>query len=275
MTRALNVLAAYAPILNFGIVCSVFVFLVSGANQANARAATPARHHASNTSKPAAKEIKPATLFTSEQIVEAVKRANIVSNGYPIDASVNGSEIVVSTYRRPQAFDNDCKIDAVLIAKQVVDLDAKAIEKVSVVFQDAKHSNRYHKVIVTAADVRAFGAGHINQDKFLESLVIVSGTETNALVQYKDLSYQDILDGKASCGILSREREQAFARIRELEKRGLAQQSVSEDLEIYLRIEDLCRRQNQFEAKIKLDELNRVLAQQEQVTGLKAKQNRM
>jgi hypothetical protein len=237
---------------------------VNGAMDALA-ATKAAKGQTKGLSKPAIKVSK--TLLTPAQLVEAIKRANIVTAGCPIDATVGGLEIVISTYRRPKAFDHDCKIDAVLIAKQIVDLDPKNIERVSVIFQDSKHSNRYHKVVVTAADVVAFGAGQINQDKFLDSLAIVSGTEPNVLIQYKDLSYQDILDGKASWGMLTSERQQAYGRIRVLEKRGLAQQSVSEDMDLYLRIEDLCRRQNQFEAKAKLDALNRQLAQQEQVTG--------
>jgi hypothetical protein len=74
---------------------------------------------------------------TVNQIVKAVDQAKILANGTGVRAAINGSEVYISTYRNTRANDNDCKIEALLIAKTTIDLAPTDIGRVTVYFYNS------------------------------------------------------------------------------------------------------------------------------------------
>jgi hypothetical protein len=207
--------------------------------------------------------VSTATQISPDRIVDAIRGGKIISPGFPLSANSGGHQVTVTTYRNPDASNNDCKIDAVLIAKQVIDLDSKNIARVNVIFHNYRNPVQFQKVVVTAGDVDAFGTGKIGQDTLLESLTLTNGTETNALSEFRRLNYKQILDSAEFAGPLEAERQQAFARIRSLQAKGLENGLLHDDLDDYLRVEDLCRHEHLDRAKDRLSELNAVLDEQE------------
>lgn len=109
---------------------------------------------------------------TVNQIVTTVEKAKILANGTRVSAAINGSEVYVSTYRNARANDNDCKIEALLIAKTAMDLAPSDIGRVTVYFHSAANINKRKVVSVTAGDVKAFGSGQMGKEQLLASLSI-------------------------------------------------------------------------------------------------------
>ncbi|CAN5293707.1 hypothetical protein BH11CYA1_BH11CYA1_48140 [soil metagenome] len=109
---------------------------------------------------------------TVNQIVNAVDQAKILANGTGVRAAINGSEVYISTYRNTRANDNDCKIEALLIAKTTIDLAPTDIARVTVYFYNAVNRNKRKIVSVTAGDVKAFGSGQMSKEQLMASLAI-------------------------------------------------------------------------------------------------------
>ncbi len=115
---------------------------------------------------------------SSQDLVSAIEKAKVLSTGTRVAASVNGAEAYVSTYRNARATDDDCKIEAILVAKTIMDLAPADISRVTVYFYNALRLNKRKEVAVTAGDVKAFGAGQLSQEQLLASIAI-KDTELN------------------------------------------------------------------------------------------------
>lgn len=108
--------------------------------------------------------------ISPENLSKAIEDAKILGPDYKITATFAGQEAVVSTYlnRASKDQEKDCKIDAVLIAKKVMELDSDKV-RVKVRFYTFDQKS-YQELTVTAGDIAAFGSGSISQDKLLASL---------------------------------------------------------------------------------------------------------
>ncbi len=110
--------------------------------------------------------------LSAGQIINAVEQGKILANGTRVNAAVNGAEAYVSTYRNARANNDDCKIEAVLVAKAVIDLAPTEISRVTVYFYSSANLNKRKVVSVTVGDVKAFGAGQLGREQLLASLNI-------------------------------------------------------------------------------------------------------
>lgn len=106
------------------------------------------------------------------EIVTAIEKSKILSQGTRVSAAVNGADVFISTYKNAKANDNDCKIEAVLMAKTAMDLAPDQFGRVNVYFYSAFNLNKRKIVSVTAGDVKAFGSGQLSKDQLLSSLGI-------------------------------------------------------------------------------------------------------
>ena len=119
----------------------------------------------------------PAFAMASESdVMHAIEKAKILAPTITFNARVSKDEVEVATYKNPKAVDKDCKIEAVLIAKAVMDLSPGEVSRVTVYFYSSTALSRYKSLTVTAGDVKAFAAGAIGQDELLTSLKINEGT---------------------------------------------------------------------------------------------------
>ncbi|MBU6451400.1 MAG: hypothetical protein KGS72_06460 [Cyanobacteria bacterium REEB67] len=109
---------------------------------------------------------------SANDIVSVVEKAKILSSGTRVAAAINGSEVYVSTYKNARATDNDCKIEAVLVAKTAMDLAPNEISRATVYFYSTANINKRKFVTVTAGDVKAFGSGQLGQEQLLSSLTV-------------------------------------------------------------------------------------------------------
>lgn len=116
--------------------------------------------------------IPPATLALSgADVVAAIDKAKVLDASIRVNAQVTPEVIYISTYKNPKANDRDCKIEAVLLAKTVMELDNK-IPRVEIRFYSQNALSRFKKISVSAGDVKAFAAGTMQEDQLLNSLVL-------------------------------------------------------------------------------------------------------
>ncbi|MBS1955513.1 MAG: hypothetical protein JST89_15120 [Cyanobacteria bacterium SZAS-4] len=111
---------------------------------------------------------------TSESIEQLVNSAKILPTEYKIRASVKGPEATIITYRNAKAIDQDCKIDAILIAQKVMEA-YKSIAAVRTQFLYINKPSQYDQVEIHAGDVKAFDSGGLTKQRLLDSLPITKG----------------------------------------------------------------------------------------------------
>jgi len=109
---------------------------------------------------------------SSQDLVVAVEKAKILATGTRVSAAINGTEAYISTFKNARATDNDCKIEAVLIAKTAMDLAPDDITRATIYFYSTSNINKRKFVTVTAGDVKAFGSGQLGQEQLLSSLTV-------------------------------------------------------------------------------------------------------
>lgn len=111
-------------------------------------------------------------LLTDRDVVNAVDRAKILPANASMSARVSKEFVQVATYRNERANDNDTKIEAVLIAKTIMEAGAQGeVTRVEVFFY-SKSQQVCKSVSVTAGDVKAFGSGQTGDQELISSLVI-------------------------------------------------------------------------------------------------------
>jgi hypothetical protein len=113
--------------------------------------------------------------MSSEQLQAQITKAKILPPDTKITASTNGAELTVSTYKVDLASENDCKIDAVLIAKTAFDADPE-LSRATVLFYDPRMPDNYSSVAVTLGDVVAYKAGKVSKEQLLSALKLVAQT---------------------------------------------------------------------------------------------------
>jgi hypothetical protein len=122
------------------------------------------------------------------EIITAIEKAKILAPGISVNADVYKEQVSVSTYRNAKANDDDCKIEAAMIGKTVLDLAPHDISRVTVYFFSMANPSQYKEVAVTAGDVKAFGAGETNEKQLISSLKLVepqmSSIDRQLLEQY-------------------------------------------------------------------------------------------
>ncbi|MBP6595100.1 MAG: hypothetical protein KA255_18900 [Candidatus Obscuribacter sp.] len=64
----------------------------------------------------------PAWSVTANDIISAIDKGKILAPSIRVNAQVRPDVVYVSTYKNLKANDRDCKIEAVLLAKTVMDL---------------------------------------------------------------------------------------------------------------------------------------------------------
>lgn len=112
-----------------------------------------------------------AETVTDEELAKSILEASILPKGWSVVAKTNGKEVVVSTFRAPDANTTDCKIDASMIAKNLMIDHDFGISRVRVQFHEpAGTSSVYQQVSVSLAEVKAFAAGAVTKEQFLDSL---------------------------------------------------------------------------------------------------------
>ena len=108
----------------------------------------------------------------AEKVTNIINKSKILGENTRVVSSVSGTEAVVSTYRHRDSvnIDNDCKIDASLIAKELMISNDLGLRRVVIHFHEPDLTGNYREVSVSFAEIKAFAAGAVEQKDFLASL---------------------------------------------------------------------------------------------------------
>lgn len=113
---------------------------------------------------------------SNEAIATAIVSAKIMAEGYKVGALNNlaSHEVIVSTYANAKSKNvlNDCKIDALLIAKKVLEVEPQTV-RVKVRFYSPTQES-YQQITVTKPELAAFSIGSVNKDELLLSLEVIT-----------------------------------------------------------------------------------------------------
>lgn len=176
--------------------------------------------------------------LTPAQVRKIVEDAKILSPDYRMQASINGKEVVITTYLNPKATDNDCKIDAVLIAKKVMDADPAEVDLVKIIYYDSSNVKKYRQVTVRSGDVKAFGSGQISQDTLLADIELIRNM-ANPITRFAGQPYKSIAHSpEVLPGVYHGERVQLLGQIQSLQERGVG---VAQFMAKFFEIEDKVR----------------------------------
>jgi hypothetical protein len=138
--------------------------------------------------------------FSNSDVVDAIIRAKVLAPSTHVNARVDDDKVLVALYRNRKASEDDCKIDAVLIAKAVMNL-SDSLAKVTVRFY-SQDLPQYAEVSVTAGDVKAFGMGKTGNEQLLSSLTLetkqVADNADKITRQLHSASYVNRTDYKIS-----------------------------------------------------------------------------
>ncbi|HEY9870384.1 MAG TPA: hypothetical protein V6D08_14565 [Candidatus Obscuribacterales bacterium] len=176
-------------------------------------------------------------LLSDAEAVTLIEKARIVTPDSQVQARVGAGEVAVSLYRNPKANDKDCKIDAILMAKALMDADPKGISTVKVRFYDPANRSSYREVNVGLGVVKAFAQRRVSTDELLASVVIERGEQD--ISRYRQRTYRDISQSPDVIdGVYRAERLNLLSRIQMLRQRGVGVQPF---LGEFFRIEDKVR----------------------------------
>jgi hypothetical protein len=177
-------------------------------------------------------------------LVNALRKTKLVDPAYKLGATASGDQIVITTERNPKSTDNECKIEAVLIAKAMFETVSSDFQRTKVLLFDYAN-NKCSEVTVKRAEVKLFGSGGLSEKELLSSL------ELNTT----DAADQNLVDAVAP-GPMQAGRISLLSRIQRLKSRGTDTtpfQKMFDALEESAKSNDIAAVHSQY------DELKRVL----------------
>lgn len=202
----------------------------------------------------------PAQSLNAAAIKKIVNDSEILSPEYhqQVYSSFGSGVASISLFRHPDSTREDCKIEAVLLARKIIALAPAAVQRVRCVFYDYDRQNEYWDVEVRAQLVSAFAEGKIGQRDLLDSVQLKEDKQANPLSEkYAAASYQAILDEDSVCaGAHSEKRLATSLRLKELQRQNV---DLGKFKEQFLRIEDAARRGKDAELPKQIEEINKDL----------------
>ena len=193
---------------------------------------------------------------TATEMVAILRNAKVVNPQYPLRASMNEHEGIVTTQRNPKATDKDCKIDAVLMAKTLMDSYPGEILRVKVLFSDYDKQT-CSAIKITKGDVESYGSGTIKQDEFLESLEVSTFKENDS--PFGTQAGQSLSIAVVP-GFLQDKRLVLLSRIEALEHKGTNTKAF---MQYFQQIEDLVKQGDEKQTLTMIQSLSRSLDDQE------------
>ncbi len=214
----------------------------------------------------------------SSKVLESkITAAKVLPANEKFQVSSQGDEAIISKFKieRSKNADKDSKIEAVLLAKIVMDADP-TIKKVRTRFFD-KGAPTFSSITVRIGDIKSFAAGSISQTELLGSLDQVNGTDANsgmeALVPVTakvEASKLEPKDAKVESppalvvveGPRAEERKALLGRIKDLQKNGI---NTSAYEAYFVSIEDAAKKNDQKTTGDMIDKISQNLESQEKV----------
>jgi hypothetical protein len=110
--------------------------------------------------------------ISKDEALQKIKEAKILDPRCAVRLGWTGkAEVMVVTARNPKAIDDDCKIDAVMITKTLMDAYPNQFVRVKVIF--SKGDGDCSAATVTAGDIKSFKVRALDKKSLLDSIELV------------------------------------------------------------------------------------------------------
>ncbi|MCC6979180.1 MAG: hypothetical protein IT343_12730 [Candidatus Melainabacteria bacterium] len=198
---------------------------------------------------------------TPTELMAILKNAKIINQSALMRAALTDQEALVTAKRSAKDTDNDCKINAVMFAKTLMDAYPEQVLRVKVMFFDFEKS-RYSQIVIRKGDVAAFRSGSLSKDALLGSLEI-----TNVADPTMNAAATQSGSGSASgagvvAGPFQDKRLLLLSHIEALSQKGT---NVKAFRAIFDQIEDLARQGNETALNQKIPYLFEKLQEQQKL----------
>jgi hypothetical protein len=120
--------------------------------------------------------------LTQQDVQKLIKDEKTWTNRSGLSVVVNSGEVIIGTYREPQALDNDLKIDSVLITRKIMEADPD-VKRVKLRFFDPVSRKSYQQVDVRESDIKAFSQGLVTKEALLGGIDITRGTDSSEIAE--------------------------------------------------------------------------------------------
>jgi len=197
--------------------------------------------------------------LTPAEMILVIRNAKIVTAESPIRASILNQEAIITTKRNAKATDKDCKIDAIMIGKVLVDTYSKEILRVKVLFSDYENG-KYTSVSLSKGDLTAFADGKLSQDDLLSSLQLTTYQED--VSPFSDKGGESATTTGISPGPLLDKRLLLLSRIESLRQKGT---NVKAYTDYFNTIEDAVKNSDEEKVKSLIASLSDKLNDQEKM----------
>lgn len=203
-----------------------------------------------------------------KEIENKLKEAKLLAPGEKIAAEVRNEEVVVYKFPPMQsnALEKDCKIDAILISKTVLDADPSA-KRVKVRFIERADHSKFSEVLVGIAAIKGFATGTTTQDELLGSLVLTPGSDPNPPAPFAS-GTGEVVNANVVDGPYKAERADLFNQIHELENQNVNTTVYKNE---FARLEELAKKGDKMGSSDLLDRLNKAVSDQLKAIAQKGK----
>lgn len=182
-----------------------------------------------------------------EQLTETLQKSHIFPLNSKFKILKTSSIIAVSTYKHPYGNENDMKIDALLVAREVLWSQPQGVDTVRVYFFNEGDQSEYTMASVCLDLVKQFNAHFLSNTEIIETLKLKREGVGATLQQFSDKSYDEITsDVPMGEGILRKERQELVQQIEQLTSTGA---NVNSLRTAYLLIEDAIRQNDDLGAR--------------------------
>lgn len=115
--------------------------------------------------------------LTEANVISLVEKMTPDGSG-KVKAVIRKDQLTISVYQHRAATETDLKIDAVLIAKAILDKDPASFREMKVCFFEKNNTSEYNAVKVEPSQIRLFGEGKISQEALLQLVSVRKETMT-------------------------------------------------------------------------------------------------
>lgn len=194
---------------------------------------------------------------TPQSVINNIRSAKILGKDISDSLAVRiaGSEITVSAYVGPKSSDQDSKIDAVLIAKELVS-KYRSIKFVRVVFSDINDPNKYRSIVVRAGDIDLYGSGALSKENLFKMINVAHERRPSSNKSVRP--EEEITHYRVVPGFHEEDREQTLINLKKIAK---ARGNVSDLWVLFKQIEEMVKNYKTEEVVEPFNHLNWLIGQ--------------
>lgn len=201
--------------------------------------------------------------ISEQKVISTLSKLKPFSNGRKMNVQSSGGQVSISLVRTKGATDKDLKIESLMAAKTLLDVDASVLS-VTMRFFDDLQPRHYVEIYVTSAEVKAFGSGMVSVDDLLTSLRTTQGATAAAAPVTSLPPAQPAAGTAAVAGPLFDERTDLISRIEALQAKGVGVRIFKER---FGALEQMAQANDEQNLQVAYETLERSVAAQEAATA--------